>query len=95
MNGIGTSCPPGLKTYVPCPTPVNITLTNVPIDWNRNGIIDNAPVNQDINCNLDLDPNSAPIHKLRGHDDWKSIGISYTPLPDHLLINLVFQILRL
>jgi hypothetical protein len=76
-NGIGTSCPPGLRTFVPCPQPGIITLTNVPIDWNRNGRIENDPINQDINCNLDRvdpnDPNSSPIHILRGHDDWKSI----------------------
>jgi hypothetical protein len=73
-NGIGTSCPPGLRTFVPCPNPALITLTDVPIDWNRNNTIDNAPVNQDINCNLDRDPNGNPIHILRGHDDWKSIA---------------------
>jgi hypothetical protein len=75
-NGIGTSCPPGLKTYVPCPSPALITLTDVPIDWNRNNIIENTPINQDINCNLDRVggvPSGDPIHKLKGHDDWKSI----------------------
>jgi hypothetical protein len=76
-NGIGTSCPSGLKTYVPCPSPPLITLTDVPIDWNRNNIIENAPINQDINCNLDRvggQPTGDPIHKLKGHDDWKSIA---------------------
>ena len=66
-NGIGTSCPPGLRT-VYGPEPILITPTGVPVDWNRDGDIRDTGIGVDIN--LDNGPSI-----LNGYGDWANLQV--------------------
>ncbi|MBZ9750659.1 hypothetical protein K7W42_07265 [Deinococcus sp. HMF7604] len=53
---------------------------NFNIDWNLNGVIDDAPVKADVTFDTDNAGRPAPAYTtyLRDHDDWGNLNLSFT-----------------
>lgn len=66
--GIGVSCPSGLNTiYGPIPCRTNPT--GSPVDWNRDGDVADAIVQENIVCDSD----DSAVDSLHGYDDWSNL----------------------
>jgi hypothetical protein len=57
------------------PAPLATTRTGVPVDWNRNGVIDAAPVVADVNQLDAVCPGAGSV--LTGWNDWASLQFAF------------------